>query len=68
MPGRNGTGPLGQGPRTGRGMGKCTSTQINITQPSITGINKSLGWGNRIWDCSIGRLFGRRRNSRFNQK
>jgi len=24
MPGFNGTGPLGQGPVTGRGMGRCT--------------------------------------------
>ncbi len=23
MPGFNGTGPMGQGPRTGRGMGRC---------------------------------------------
>ena len=23
MPNRDGTGPLGKGPRTGRGMGKC---------------------------------------------
>ncbi|HNT30657.1 MAG TPA: DUF5320 domain-containing protein, partial [bacterium] len=26
MPGRDGTGPTGRGSRTGRGMGKCTST------------------------------------------
>jgi len=24
MPNRNGTGPAGQGPRTGRGVGNCT--------------------------------------------
>ncbi|MBN2558111.1 MAG: DUF5320 domain-containing protein [Clostridia bacterium] len=27
MPGRNGTGPLGQGPMTGRGMGYCTGVR-----------------------------------------
>ena len=25
MPNRDGTGPLGRGPRTGRGLGPCTS-------------------------------------------
>ncbi len=26
MPGRDGTGPAGMGPMTGRGMGRCTGT------------------------------------------
>ena len=25
MPGRNGTGPMGQGPMTGRGLGRCSA-------------------------------------------
>lgn len=27
MPGMNGTGPQGQGPRTGRGQGRCKARQ-----------------------------------------
>lgn len=27
MPGRNGTGPMGAGPMTGRGLGNCTGNQ-----------------------------------------
>lgn len=31
MPGFNQTGPMGQGPRTGRGMGKCKGTPVEDT-------------------------------------
>lgn len=30
MPGRNGTGPMGKGPMTGRGMGFCRNGKSNI--------------------------------------
>ncbi|MBN1970436.1 MAG: DUF5320 domain-containing protein [Candidatus Delongbacteria bacterium] len=29
MPGRNGKGPLGEGPMTGRGMGRCVNNGAN---------------------------------------
>lgn len=30
MPGRNGTGPLGQGAMTGRGLGVCTGANVGL--------------------------------------
>jgi len=46
MPKLDGTGPMGQGPKTGRGMGNC-------------GGGRGLGWG-RGYGCGCGGgLFGR---------
>lgn len=46
MPKFDGTGPMGQGPKTGKGMGSC-------------GGGKGLGWG-RGYGCGCGGgLFGR---------
>lgn len=45
MPNRNGTGPTGNGPRTGRGLGNCKPTQT--TQPRQgRGLGRGLGRGN----------------------
>jgi hypothetical protein len=33
MPQKDGTGPQGKGPKTGRGMGKCVSTQDPVQRP-----------------------------------
>jgi hypothetical protein len=41
MPNRNGTGPEGKGPKTGRGMGSCASE--NSVQ--IGGRGRGLGAG-----------------------
>jgi hypothetical protein len=68
MPASDGTGPLGQGARTGRGMGNCTSTRVSITQTSIPGMNKPFGLGGRVWDATVGRLIGHRRGDRVNRK
>lgn len=68
MPGRDGTGPLSQGSRTGRGMGNCSSTRVNDNRTSTTGLNSPFGWGGRFWDATVGRLFRRRRANRGNQK
>lgn len=68
MPARDGTGPLGQGSRTGRGMGNCNSTKTNVSQTSIPGTKKPFGLGSRVWDATGGRLFGRRRANRANRK
>ena len=46
MPRKDGTGPMGQGPKTGKGMGNC-------------GGDKGLGWG-RGHGCGCGGgYFGR---------
>ena len=39
MPNKNGTGPLGQGPRTGRGKGYCDNTH------PFPGKGKGCGFG-----------------------
>lgn len=62
MPAKNGTGPLGQGSRTGRGIGKCNSTRVSINQSPISGNNQPFGRGRRVWDTTFGRLFKRRIN------
>jgi hypothetical protein len=68
MPAKNGTGPLGQGSRTGRGIGNCISEKTNAPLPSTTGKNKPFGWGGRAWDATVGRLLGRRRANRTNRR
>ncbi|GAA0178448.1 hypothetical protein SH2C18_15050 [Clostridium sediminicola] len=50
MPRRDGTGPMGQGERTGRGMGLCNATKV---VGAIGGLGLGLGFGCR-------RGFGRR--------
>jgi len=44
MPARDGTGPVGQGARTGRGMGNC---QTNVQPVQSTG--KSVWWNPLSW-------------------
>ncbi|MFO7611373.1 MAG: DUF5320 domain-containing protein [Clostridia bacterium] len=53
MPGRNGTGPLGQGPMTGRGMGCCTGARAPY---SGTGFGYGRGFG-RGFGMGYGRGF-----------
>jgi hypothetical protein len=40
MPGRDRTGPMSAGPRTGRGMGYCGSTTAN----PVFGVGRGLGF------------------------
>lgn len=68
MPARDGTGPLSQGSHIGRGMGNCASTNVGASQSRIPGANKSLGWGERAWGATFGRLFRRRRANHANRK
>ncbi|NLP43547.1 MAG: DUF5320 domain-containing protein [Peptococcaceae bacterium] len=49
MPGFDGTGPLGQGPLTGRGLGLC-----NPDSPQVGAFRPGRGFGR-----GIGRCFGR---------
>ena len=68
MPARDGTGPSRQGSRTGRGMGNCKPTRVNISQTALPGMNRPFGWGGRIWNTTFGRMSGRRRANRANRK
>ena len=55
MPGRNRTGPMGQGPMTGRAMGSCADDAA----PGIGGFGRGMG-------CGMGRgRGGRGQRNRF---
>ncbi len=63
MPGLNGTGPLGQGPRTGWGLGLCGSGASRTTvaaRPFAFGWGRGFGFGR-----GRGRRFGRGMGWRF---
>lgn len=60
MPRFDGTGPLGQGSMTGRGLGKCNPA--NTDEKVIYGV----GRGGIPYGCGQGRMFGGGRN-RFNR-
>jgi len=51
MPGRDGTGPVGAGPMTGRGLGVCPGGVPGYG----AGRGLGLGWGR---GCGYGRGFG----------
>lgn len=42
MPAKDGTGPNGQGPKTGRGLGNC---KPNDSNKDVTGFNRGFGRG-----------------------
>ncbi|OGH98034.1 MAG: hypothetical protein A2104_01045 [Candidatus Melainabacteria bacterium GWF2_32_7] len=48
MPRRDGTGPLGSGPMTGRGLGNCISFGFPILAEAVAGFcfGKRRGWRN----------------------
>lgn len=51
MPNRNGTGPDGQGPNTGRGLGPCSPNQPDRQRPNPPyqpGRGPRNGFGRRI--------------------
>ena len=49
MPGGDRTGPLGEGPRTGRGLGYCRDDVRPEDRPAVParglGLGRRLGWG-----------------------
>jgi hypothetical protein len=61
MPGRDGTGPMGQGSRTGRGMGNCSPTAGATNRSFASSPTRPLGLGRGWWGSTFGRLFGPRR-------
>gem|GEM_PF-887165 len=70
MPARDGTGPMGQGSQTGRGLGNCGPTGADTSKiPTTTPTpGSALRFGGRAWDSKFGRLFGRRRGNRMNRR
>ena len=61
MPRFDKTGPAGQGPKTGRGMGKCKSDQESPTEELLTRLGRGLGRRLRLGGNSTaqGRGMGR---------
>ena len=61
MPRGNGTGPIGEGPMTGRGMGNCVTNSapgyMNLGQGRF-----GVGRGGQPWGCGSGRAWGRGRS------
>ncbi|MBN1537655.1 MAG: DUF5320 domain-containing protein [Anaerolineales bacterium] len=68
MPARDGTGPLGQGPRSGRGLGNCTPKQQSTSQISTPRTPTPLGRFGRLWSNTFGRAFRRGRRNRISWK
>ncbi len=66
MPARNGTGPSGSGPRTGRGMGNCSPARTSVNNTSISNTSASwpFSWGRRLWRVVGNGLRGLRRGRR----
>ena len=58
MPGFDGTGPLGEGPRTGRGLGKCP---VNIEDDRVVPSTFPRGEFRRFPGRGIGRRVRRNR-------
>ena len=58
MPGRNGTGPAGAGPMTGRAMGFCVGTEVPGYANAVGGRGCGMGFG-RGRGMGRGRGFGR---------
>ena len=57
MPGFNGTGPQGMGPRTGGGRGFCSSG-VGTTYGYGAGTNRGAGQGGIPWGGGRGRAWG----------
>lgn len=81
MPGRNGMGPWGQGPRTGRGWGWCGEINVESERPSPQpgfGMGRGGGGGmgrrrdgNQMWGAppwADGRGHGATRPGAFSQR
>ncbi len=62
MPGFDQTGPIGNGPRTGRGAGRCLN--VLDKQAGGTASGYGLGRGGRPSGCGMGRGAGMRNAGR----
>lgn len=68
MPARDGTGPLGQGSRTGRRLGNCQSKIVDQSQASKKQSTQPICWGGRVWERTFGRFCRRRSGNQTNRK
>ncbi len=63
MPAGDGTGPMGQGPMTGRGFGYCAGSDVPGAAYGAPGwgrgFGRGRGWGRRRgWRCGPGPAWG----------
>jgi len=65
MPGRNRTGPSGQGPGTGWGLGGCSEGEHAMTGSNVRCFGRGAGRGGRPWGGGKGRCFGGGRGRMF---
>ncbi|MBW1741957.1 MAG: DUF5320 domain-containing protein [Deltaproteobacteria bacterium] len=63
MPGFDRTGPIGEGPRTGRGLGRCGKANEKPSQDDFPGRRVRFGDGQGAGQ-GLGRRAGRGRSSR----
>ncbi len=49
MPARDGSGPSGSGPRTGRGMGNCSAAGSSAQNNTPVVNPNFFSWGRRLW-------------------
>ena len=68
MPARDGTGPSGQGVRTGHGMGSCNPAKENFLPIKPSNKNQPFHWGGRVWDLTFGRVFRPRPANRVSRR
>jgi hypothetical protein len=66
MPGRDGTGPIGNGSRSGRGLGNCVAP--GAAQGTVNNTDRPYRQRLGLWDATLGRIFRRRRSNRANQR
>ncbi|MFH1709252.1 MAG: DUF5320 domain-containing protein [Planctomycetota bacterium] len=57
MPGKDGTGPMGMGPMTGRAAGQCAGYAMPGNMNLRNGHGRGMGF---VWPGGIGGGFGRR--------
>lgn len=60
MPGQDGTGPEGKGPKTGRGMGPCNDQNSEAAPLPGRGMGRGFGRGAGLGRGPCGRGLGRR--------
>lgn len=54
MPANNGTGPMGQGPKTGRGLGKCSGNKTaDVVNYPGRGTGRGMGRGRGMGMCCV---------------
>lgn len=67
MPFKDGTGPAGKGPGTGRGLGNCQSGRSSAGLGGQAAQNRPLRRNRVTLGSWLGRFFRRRRDRRTNR-